>query len=274
MTFNKFDEEEARRIINEIYSEERKEKKKPVKKVEKEEREQNQNSKIYSADNYWTIENVNYHGKLGTYELLKTLLDNGNTKTQEEWVKYTINSKKNNDFFCGDMPLQFAIFEALYNSKDSKEKEEAKSFIKDNMRNHWLTTLSRIQYKPGDKTLDKVIHNYKIPNEGYFKEANIVGPDREIISDDNDELEALVLTNDFKKVKEVLSWINETPTWIWRLNNKPNKLAERVAGFTADSGGAYLDCIRVPSLRYSSLGVRAKAQGGSKARWRWNEEVK
>jgi hypothetical protein len=266
MTFNKFDEEEARRIINEIYSEERKEKKKPAKKAEKEDGKQNISSNIYSADNYWTIENVNYNGNSGTYELLKTLLDNGNTKTQEEWVKYTINSKKNNDFFCGDMPLQFAIFEALYNSKDSKEKEEAKSFIKDNMRNHWLTTLSRIQYKPGDKTLDKVIHNYKIPNEGYFKEAMITGPDREIISDDKDALEALVLTNDFKKVKEVLSWINETPTWIWRLNNKPNKLAERVARFYAYSVRADLSCIRDPSGRDSSLGVRAKAQSGNNAR--------
>ena len=70
--------------------------------------------------------------------------------------------------------------------------------------------------------------------------------------------------NTVDEVKKVLNWINETPVWIWRLNNKPKNVDERVARFYAVGDWALLDCYRFPSSRGSSLGVRAVGTGNSK----------
>ena len=221
-----------------------------------------QNPIMNSNDNFWTINDVQYRNQIYKVDLLKTLLDEGNSKTQDEWIEYSINAKKNNDFFCADMPLQYAIFKALYNSPDNGEKEQARQFIQKSMRETWLSSLSRIFYSPSGN--DKIIHNYKIPNEEYETSNLVVGKDRELEVSDKNVLEALVLTKDVDEVKKVLNWINETPVWIWRLNNKPKNVDERVARFSAYDVRAVLNCVGSPSYQDSSLGVRAVGTGNSK----------
>lgn len=217
-----------------------------------------QNPIMNSTDDFWTINNVQYRNQIYNVDLLKTLLDDGSSKTQDEWVEYSINAKKNNDFSCVDMPLQYAIFKALYNSPDNGEKEQARQFIQKSMRETWLSSLSRIFYSPSGN--DKIIHNYKILNEEYEISKLVVGKDRELEVSDKNVLEALVLTNDVDEVKKVLNWINETPVWIWRLNNKPKDVDERVARFVASDDRAGLSCNWGPSYLGSSLGVRAAKQ--------------
>lgn len=213
--------------------------------------QKSENPIVQSAGDFWTIQNVNYNGKISDYELSKNLLDSA---TQDEYIKNYLIAKQNNGFHCADMPLQYAIFKALHDS-NSTEKEDARLFIQKSMREKYLMTLTRILYKPTKKTPDKVVHNYGLPNEEYIKAVDFVGPDRELILDDKNVLEALLLTNDTDEVKNVLKWINQTPVWIWRLNSKPNKLDGRVARFYADFVRANLSCNRNPSNRNSSLGI-------------------
>jgi len=214
----------------------------------KPEEQKPKSSIIIPNEEFWTIENVSYNGKIQNYALSKKLLPSA---TQDIHAQNRINNS-NNGFYCGDMPLNYAIFKAVYNSSESKEKQEIRQFIKKNMRERYLTTLTRIQYQSSG--LDKIIHNYGIPNEQFEKSALIVGSDRELIQDDSSALEALVLTKDVKEVKEVLNWINETPVYIWRLNNKPKQIDERIAWFYAISDGAGLGCSRNPSGTGGSLG--------------------
>jgi len=87
--------------------------------------------------------------------------------------------------------------------------------------------------------------------------VDFVGSDGDLDSiNPINELETLLGTRNKQEVIDVFSWLNETPTYLWRLNSRPDKLDERVAGFGANSGGADLGCCGYPSDSLSSLGVR------------------
>ena len=81
-------------------------------------------SNIYSENDFWRIEGVLYKGEVGTWDLLKKLLDNGNKRTQEEWAKFRIESEKQDRFFTGDMSLYHSIFKTVYNSRNGYYIEE------------------------------------------------------------------------------------------------------------------------------------------------------
>ena len=88
--------------------------------------------------------------------------------------------------------------------------------------------------------------------------VDFVGSDGDLDSiNPINELETLLGTRNKQEVIDVFSWLNETPTYLWRLNSRPDKLDERVAGFGAGSGGAILNCGRGPSGSNDSLGVLA-----------------
>ena len=213
----------------------------------------NLKSKIQSIGDFWRIENVPYRNGSCTADLSKSLLDNGNAKTQDAWAQYSKQAKQNKSFYVGDMPLYHAIFTALYQQKNKPESEEARQFIQKQMREKWLTTLTRIIYQPTGK--DKIIHNYSMDNQ-YEKNENIVGPDRFIEKADSNALGALLGTNNIDEIKAVYNWINKTDTNIWRFNEKPDSIEERVACFDAVSGWAYLYCSWDPTATNSGLGVR------------------
>ena len=209
----------------------------------------------------WRISGVNYKGKLCDVDLAKTLLDNGNTKTQDEWGEYYKSAKQTGDFYTGDMHLYHAVFASLFNQKDKLESGEARAFIQKSMREKDLMTLTRIAYQPKGK--DKIIHNYNTADQ-YEISEDIVGKDRAIIGGDSNTLTALLGDGDINKIKSIYNWINQTDTFIWRLNSKPKSINERVVRFLASSGRAGLGCSGNPSSRDSSLGVCLCAEGAQK----------
>ena len=211
------------------------------------------NSDIINLSDFWRIENVNYRGKIGDYELLKTLLDNGNTKTQDEWVEYSKIAKPQGDFYVGDMPLYHSIFTAL-SRLDNPDAEQAREFIKKEIRAKYPMTLTRIKYSPKEK--DEVINNFKM-NDEYKIQANFVGKDG-FIKDvqDKDYLNAILGTDNIPEINEVYQKINQTDAYIWRVNKKPKSIDESVARFIADSDWVDLDCDRYPAYSLSAFGVR------------------
>ena len=205
-------------------------------------------AKIFNQD-FWTIP-LNQNKKIIQIDLLKTLLDNKTSRTQEQWSEYT----RNNEFGVASMPLYHALFKSLYQG-NHPNKEEIRLFLKKSIRNNYLQTLTRIEYNPKPK--DKVIHNYRL-NSQYQVLENIIGPDRNITKDDSFALKALIEDDKINEINKVYKWLNETDTYLLRVNSRPFIKDVREAGFSAYSGGVSFGCNRNPSSSYPALGVRAR----------------
>ena len=207
---------------------------------------------IQLTNDSWIIPEVSYRNNIYTAKLSRTLLDSGALKTQEQWAEYREQAIKSGGFYTGDMPLQHAIFKRVFQEKDKPEAEQIRVFLQEQMRTRYLATLTRIPYQPvGD---DLIIHNYHT-NDEYKLNELIVGPDREIKQADSKAVEVLLGTRDISEISAVYKWLNQTPAWIWRLNEKPKKVDERVARFSAGSVRAYFVCGSYPACCDASLGV-------------------
>src|SRR3989344_4579553 len=111
---------------------------------------------LTSTQDSWKIEGVEYRDGIYTVNLAKQLLDNGNLKTQQEWIDYRNQSQKNRGFYTADMPLHHSIFKALYQQRDTTEAKEVREFLEQQFKEKWLQTLTRITYTP--KGEDKLTH--------------------------------------------------------------------------------------------------------------------
>jgi len=209
---------------------------------------------------YWTINGVQYRNGIYQVDLLKTLLDNKAKKTQDEWVEYSKKAIAKNEFYVGDFPLYHALFTALFKNKDDSRYKDninkVKEFISKNMFDYWLTTLTRIRYKAQGK--DEVIHNYKMQDQ-YEIQENIIGGDGYITQiNPQNELNAILGSNNISLINNVYKWITGSEVYLLRVNSKPREDDEYVAGFNAYSNGAYLYCDRIPEGSDRALGVRAQ----------------
>ena len=213
---------------------------------------------------FWTIPNVSYRGISTSVEVLKSLLDNKKCRTQDDWASYSEQARTNGDFYVPDYPLFYATLEKMFDLRDSidykQQVEEMRTTLQSLSRANWLMTLTRVQYSPKGK--DNIIHNYGLGDK-YELQESFVGEDGELPakSSENVYQSFLGTGNSVNKIKDVFQWLNETPTYIWRLNSKPKQLDERVARFGANSGRAYLYCNGGPTSTDSSLGVRAIRRG-------------
>ncbi len=206
---------------------------------------------------YWTIPNVQYRNGVYTVDLGKELLANGASKTQDQWSQFSQEAQARKECYVADFPLYHALFTTLFRMNDPLQqpmKEEIRTFLKEKFNEHWLMTLTRIQYTPSGK--DKVIHNHNLPDQ-YEVEENMVGPDGFIKTIAAQQAyHALLGTDNIHEINEVYRWITGKDTYIWRLNNKPKALDERVSWFGAFSVWSFLVCGRVPVYSSSGLGVR------------------
>ena len=210
--------------------------------------------------NFWQVDGVNYRNGVYQVDLAKTLLDEKATKTQDEWAQYSKEAISKGEFYVGDFPLYHSLFATLFRNKDNSQYEgkvkEVKKFILESMFNYWLTILTRIKYNPRGK--DLVIHNYGLQDQ-YEIQENIVGADDSITKiNPQNELNAILGSNDVNEINHVYKWITGKDAYLRRVNNKPKNIDERVARCGAGLYWAYPDCNRGPSDSGWALGVRAK----------------
>ena len=208
---------------------------------------------------FWTIHGISYRNEIYTVDLQKILLDNGSSKTQQQWSEFSKQAIQNNGFYVGNYPLYHSLFSSLYKNKGNqtyKDKiEEIRQFLKDKFFNHYLITLTRIIYTTSGK--DKVIHNYGL-NDQYETKEDIIGPNELVKTASNKApYKALLDTDDIDEINNIYKWITEKDAYLWRINKKPKKKEdERVAGFGADSSRAFLGCPGDPGYSDPALGVR------------------
>ena len=244
--------------------------------VETQVQENKQDFSIEDHMDFWRLNNVkNQNGLYHVIDLSKTLLP---VRTQEEHAKHAIEAKKQGDFHLADFSLDHSIFTFSYLNKDNpdyKEKiEEARLFLKNAMYGNFLTSLTRIRYNPKGK--DTIIHNY-MQEDQHGADIDFTGKDGYIIQEEikaEKPLQALLQTDQsVKEINSVYRWINNTDAYIWRLNQKPKSIDERVARFRVGSDGVGLYCGRNPQYSDSGLGVRY-AEGAKKTSGLSLEEVK
>lgn len=212
---------------------------------------------------FWRLNGVLYKGTFELVDLSKSLLDESEAHTQDEWAARYIDAASNNGFYTPDFPLIYGIVKALYDAKDSvAETAQVRNFLRIQSRARWLMTLSRIAYKPTGN--DLISHNYGTPDR-YEQEVDFITPDEKIIDTSNPaSYQTLLGTQDsVQDINAVFHWLNGTDTFAWKVNSKPRALDERVAGFGADSVRAYLYCYGSAESRYTSLGVRVIRRAGA-----------
>ena len=181
----------------------------------------------------------------GDIELASTLLP---AMTQDKLATYSQEG-----FHALSIPEHFELFDDLYTLRDKGgEVENARQFVRRSIR-HFLTTLTRLLYQPEGN--DRVIHGYgtKSPVE---KQVDLVGQDGNILEVLTPEVSLALTGKTPEQVAELMKYINGTKAYVWRLNNKPKSIEERVARFDAGSGKAYLSCSWSPQGSSASLGVR------------------
>ena len=213
---------------------------------------------------FWRFSNINYRNGVYQVDLAKNLLDNGNSKTQDDWIEYSKQAQRNSGFYIADFPLHFALKHALYSNRKSPPYKtlvnEAKEFIKKNMFDHWLLTSTKIQYKENGK--DTIIHNYALPDQ-YEVQENFVESDGFITKPETNAQPALnallnIAAITPKEVNDVYKWLTEKDAYLVRVNSKTD--IERVAWFNAGSDRVFLDCCRGPRSSGPALGVRYAPQ--------------
>jgi len=152
--------------------------------------------------------------------------------TQDKSARYT----SDNGFHALSAEEVFSVMGSMYELGGNGGKvEEAREFLKQTMRNSFPSTQTRVIYTP-DRT-DRIIHGYgtESPVE---RKARIVGLDGNV----NDALSipgSKALTGKTpEQFAELMDYVNGTPAYIWRVNDKPSSNHERIVWLDADSSWA------------------------------------
>ena len=215
-----------------------------------------------TGTSFWKIYGAN-RVDANRVDLLNGLLP---ARTQEEHVAH-YGEQGRDGFEIGSVPVIYSVAEAMFDNKEGSRYKDgigrARDFLQKRMRNRFLLTSTRIRNMPEGQR-DVVMHNYGLPSMQTI-EADIIGH-TELIADakDTEAYTALFGSGDTEKIGRVFRWLNGTDVYLWRVNSKPDRAYETVAGFDANSVRAGLNCYWVPRGSYSALGVRLSAEGTQK----------
>ncbi|MBU0958318.1 MAG: hypothetical protein KKB31_00075 [Nanoarchaeota archaeon] len=192
----------------------------------------------------WRVSDVLYRGETKNYELVGEMTS---AMPQDKLVaRYGLE--------IPSVPLIWAIASRAYDFRNENIEEvgSLRDFLRNGFR-QFPNTSSKVIYNPSG--FDKVIHNHGTSDQ-YSLNANVVGPNDWIENIlDKSVLESLLGTNDINRINKVSNWINETDTYLWRLNSKPSKKDERVVGFSAYSDGLGLSAAWDPLDEYPAFRV-------------------
>ena len=166
----------------------------------------------------------------------------------------------------------FNLFGDMYGLRDSDSGElieQARQYIQGVMREGGFGTLTDLTYTPKGKK-DKIVHGFGKTERPIVQEVNLVGQDGRLSDVLSQEASLAWTGKSPEEAAELLSYINQTPAYLWRLNSEPSRNVERVARFSADSGRAYLDGDWDRHDRSSRLGVKFEREASRET----TEEIK
>ena len=208
----------------------------------------------------WLINGISYKNGIYQVELSKALSQAG---TQDQHAERRIQALTSNDFYTPDYPLFHGIVNTLYQNRESVFKDQietTKTSLATLINGKWLMALTRIAYNPNRSAL--ITHNYQQADAYQSVVNNFEGPDGDITIQANTQelLNSLLSTSQSpQEISQVYNWFRGKPSFLWRVNSKPKKLSERIAGFGAVSVGSVFDgCGGGPEVSSVSVRVRAR----------------
>jgi len=216
---------------------------------------------IQGNPDFWRINGVEYRNEIYVVDLMKTLLDGGNAKTQDEWIEYSRQAKANNGFYNTGMPLFHSLFRTCYLGRDATNKqeiEEIREFVGKQFAQRFPLTLTRILYQPKAKgSVEDILIQNKGMDDEYSERVGFVGPDEWVKDSKTPQAyKALFGSDDLAEINAVYNWLTGKNAYLWRVNSRSSKVDERVARFWAYSGRAGFSWYRDPAGASASLGVR------------------
>jgi hypothetical protein len=134
--------------------------------------------KVFADDSFWVIPNVRYGDEILPVDLLKTPLEGGVERCQDDLAYYSFLKKQEGDFYAPDMPLCYAVIAALSNPRDS-DQINARNFMRGQIR-RGIMTLTGLCYSPSE--LDEVTHNLEMENE-YRLSVDLSAPVSRLVPD-------------------------------------------------------------------------------------------
>ena len=210
----------------------------------------------------YRITGIQYRNGIYTVNLFKELLP---CQTQDQHAEHRkqVIADNTNEPYSLDYPLFNSTATSLFQNKDNsqyKDKiEKVRRFLKQQMLDKWLMTLTRIQYNPENQK-DKVIHNYNQQDSYKIELDSFMGPDG-YITDQNVTniiipLQALLNTKQsLQEINSIYKWLTDVNAHIFRLISEVSRTTETVARIVAGSDRVGFDCDGRIDDSYASLGV-------------------
>ena len=192
---------------------------------------------IEDLNDFYRISGVSYRNGIHQVDVSKALLPSG---TQDKHAQRRKKALTDGSFYSPDFPLLHGIINALYQNREGSFKdqiESAKTSLSSLVDNKWLMTLTRVRYAPNGQ--DSVINNYGQDDQHEIT-SSFAGPDGAVAKPETNAgqaLQALLSTQQPpQEINQVYRWFRNTDAYLWRVNNKPDKVIEHVARFLRQFG--------------------------------------
>lgn len=199
------------------------------------------------SEDAWTIDRVNYRGKIIPVVLSRELLPAMNLK---QMTAYARSAMKKGE----PIPANAQIVYAIAKRAMEQDNREVQKFMKESIFNQYPNTLSVVRYSSEGK-LDEIVHNPGLPNE-HSSKVDFVAQDEWIKGSKRArDYKLLIGAKNPDEVDEVFGWITGKRAYSWRVNSRPISVDERVVWLYAYSGGFGLVCGWNPQVAGASFGV-------------------
>jgi len=195
----------------------------------------------------WTMTNVFYRGNYSTFQIYENLTDRMNAQQMSD--EYNKQKPLGNPYPANSLII-FSIADVAQKSKN----KTLINFLHDSFRYKFPHAFSEIVYYPSGH--GRVIHNFGTQDEFYLNGKNLIGHDDWIENLENYDILRLVSgTKNIEDLNKRSQSINQTPTYLMRINSKPNENIERVVGFVAGAVRFDLLCCKGLNFGYPSFRV-------------------
>jgi len=195
----------------------------------------------------WTMTNVFYRGNYSTFQIYENLTDRMNAQQMSD--EYNKQKPLGNPYPANSLII-FSIADVAQKSKN----KTLINFLHDSFRYNFPHAFSEIVYYPSGH--GRVIHNFGTQDEFYLNGKNLIGHDDWIENLENYDILRLVSgTKNIEDLNKRSQSINQTPTYLMRINSKPNENIERVVRFVADAFRFNLGCVRILNIGYPAFRV-------------------
>lgn len=173
----------------------------------------------------WRIHGVSFGSDVYTVDLAKELLAGGARKTQDDWLAYSNEAAKKNEFHVVSAPAYHAGFRTLFKHKDDAQHKDLigkiRTYLAATFQNTWVSTLSRVLYLTSHSDMVK----HFLPSKDV--PINVVGSTGYVTKMPCENECNALLGDTTQNINETYQWLTGKNTYLWRRIQKPEQTDPR-----------------------------------------------